>query len=502
MLKIKGLSFRYQESENKILNNIDLEIKNGEFVGICGDNGSGKSTLAKIITQIYAKGKEDDIPYVIEGEIQGNSSTGLIMQNPDNQIISSVVEEDVAFGPENLGVPSDEIHARVEECLIAVDMLKYKRKAPHLLSGGQKQRVAIAGILAMQPEIIILDEPTAMLDPKGRDQILNIIKKLHAQGKTIILITHDVDELTLAQRIIELKDGEIIADNSPLEYFANKKENLPVIIDLCRKSNIPDTLDEKDLKNISYKYEPQSHDSKLKNDKIIQASSLSYCYNPNFPDKEFAVKDINLSVHQNEIFGIIGHTGSGKSTLIQIFANLMKPTSGAIEVKEKVGMVFQYPEHQIFEETVFKEIAYGPKNFGEKDIESCVKEAAKLMDIENLLEKSPFTLSGGQKRRVAIASILSMNTPILIFDEPTAGLDHHSRKIFLELLKSLQKQGKTIIIISHNMNDIESICSRVAVMDNGNLLYCDSPEEIFKKPEVAPPEMIRLLNKTKEIKIC
>ena len=226
MIEIKNLNFKYEEEQPLVLKDINLKIEEGEFVAILGHNGSGKSTLAKLINGIYTPTSGD---IIIDGrntkdeegiwDIRRNA--GMVFQNPDNQIVATIVEEDVAFGPENLGIESSEIRRRVDECLKIVDMEKYKRHAPHLLSGGQKQRVAIAGILAMSPKYIIMDEPTAMLDPQGRSEVIDTVLKLNREEKkTIVLITHFMNEAVLADRVVVMNDGEVFFDDEPSEVFS------------------------------------------------------------------------------------------------------------------------------------------------------------------------------------------------------------------------------------------------------------------------------------------
>jgi len=546
MVKTENLGFKYsrinQQTEEReyftALSNLSLNIEKGEFVAVLGHNGSGKSTLARHINalltptegKVFVKGFDTSLP---ENIWLIRQSAGMVFQNPDNQIIATIVEEDVAFGPENLGVVPLEIRKRVDECLSAVSMEEFRRKAPSLLSGGQKQRVAIAGILAMRPEIIVFDEATAMLDPIGRREVMNIAKRLNKEeGMTVIHITHYMEEAVQADRVVVMSDGNIVMDGTPKEVFKNVEAlknlglDVPQVTELTNQLiasgiNLPSdiiTLEEQVEALMPLLISPQTTKSarqwnnteNLREiDNIIELKGLSHVYSPGTVFEKVAVKDINLTVKKGEFFGIIGHTGSGKSTLIQHLNGLIKPTSGQIlvngedinsdkaklrAVRQKVGLVFQYPENQLFEMTVRADVAFGPKNMGfdEKEVDRRVKRALGLVGIEEeFFDKSPFELSGGQKRRVAIAGVLAMEPEILVMDEPTAGLDPKGRDEIFSQIKALHKEmGNTVIIVSHSMEDIAKLAERVAVFDRGALKYLGTPTEIFKN--VAELESIGL----------
>lgn len=252
IIEIKNLSFQYEGSSKKVLKNLNIDIKEGEFICVLGHNGSGKSTLAKLINAQY-------IP--TEGDILvGNMNTkdddslwdiremcGMVFQNPDNQLVATIVEEDVAFGPENLGVPREELRKRVDECLELVGMSEYKRHSPALLSGGQKQRIAIAGILAMNPKCLLMDEPTAMLDPQGRKDILDTVLKLRKMGKTIIHITHYMEECVNADRIIVINEGDVVLEGTPREVFSNVEQMKEIGLDVPEPTEISYLLNKSNI---------------------------------------------------------------------------------------------------------------------------------------------------------------------------------------------------------------------------------------------------------------
>ncbi len=535
IIEVKDLSFDYvafdeegRESErNKVLKNINLCVPEGQFLAVLGHNGCGNSTLAKhfnaILTPTSGKVTVNGMDTSDEEHLFDIRQTvGMVFQNPDNQLVATIVEEDVAFAPENLGIPPDEIRRRVDEALKQVDMYEFREHAPHQLSGGQKQRVAIAGIIAMQPRCIVMDEPTAMLDPKGRREVMNTIRKLNKEkGITVALITHYMDEAAQADRVIVMDKGKIIMDDVPKKIFSQYERlksiglDVPQVTELAyrlRKQGVPlspEITEEKECaeaiasvpKKGKIDFLAENKDEDPNENRVISVSvkNLTYKYSIGTPFEKTAVDNVSLEIKKGEFVGIIGHTGSGKSTLIQHLDGLLKPFSGEIlidgldiwsksvnirDIRFKVGLVFQYSESQLFEETVAKDIAYGPKNMvlSEEEISRRVNEAAKAMDILPLLERSPFELSGGQQRRVALAGVLAMEPEVLILDEPAAGLDPGGRDKILKQIKEYHEiSGKTVLLVSHSMEDIVKYASKVLVMNKGKIFCYDSADKVFSK---------------------
>lgn len=541
IIELKNVSFSYTSNitgESLLaIDDVSMNVKKGEFVAVLGANGSGKSTLCKLINAQLMPKEGDVTVYGMNTKEEEKiwdirKNCGMVFQNPDNQIVATIVEEDVAFGPENLGVPPAEIRTRVDESLKIVDMLDYKDHSPNLLSGGQKQRVAIAGILAINPDIILFDEPTAMLDPSGRKDVLDTILRLNReQNKTILLITHYMEEAINADRVVVFEHGKIVRDETPQEIFKDPNEirkyglDSPFVPEMeyllgdkktgCTSFELDDYADcvlQKIKESGEAKFDENSYNEFR--DEVVSESSefdanaeialknMSHVYSQGTPFEKIAVGDVTLSIKQGEFVGVIGHTGSGKSTLIQHFNALLFPTSGEVHVegekiskdmrliglRQRVGMVFQYPEHQLFEETCAKDIAYGPKNLGlgEEEIDKRVKDAIEDvgLDYEWVKDRSPFELSGGQKRRVAIAGVLAMKPNTLILDEPTAGLDPKGRDEIIEEIRSIQKKNNlTIVYVTHSMEDIARIADRILVMEKGELKYFDRPNKIFKREE-------------------
>lgn len=551
--------------EKNAVDSVSLDVEKGEFIAILGHNGSGKSTLAKHINAIlmptsgilYVNGKDTADGRNIWDIRQ---SAGMVFQNPDNQIIETVVEEDVGFGPENLGVETEEIWKRVESALGKVGMLEFRKHSPSRLSGGQKQRVAIAGVLAMHPDCIVLDEPTAMLDPHGRKEVIQTLKELNEKEKvTIILITHHMNEAALADKIFVMNEGKIALQGTPKEVFSHYDEMKKIGLDVPVSTEIAhglkkygwhmpdDIISEEELldsikKNLPEKAEKgtehrvkQKNESKAEQDNreaqqqkdsgevILSLRDVNYIYSADTVYRRHALKNVSLDIWKGEFIAVIGHTGSGKSTLIQHLNGLNKPSSGKIlykgqdiseksfklsDLRKKVGLVFQYPEYQLFETTVLLDVAFGPKNLGcdREQAEQQAREALALVGLpEECYEMSPFELSGGQKRKAAIAGVLAMNPEVLILDEPTAALDPYGRDEILSILEDLhRKKNITILLVSHSMDEVARFAQRIIVMDKGEILMDGTPADIFRRHKeleeigLAAPQAMYIMKELKE----
>ncbi len=550
IIKFEKVKFSYPGSENiYALNGVDLTVRKGEFLSVIGHNGSGKSTLARLINGLLeADGGKIEVlgMNVAEGKnsLEIRKHVGIVFQNPDNQMVASIVEDDVAFGPENIGIEREEIGRRIEWALKAVGMEKYRTSTPSRLSGGQKQRIAIAGVLAVKPEILVLDESTAMLDPKGRREVIEVVKRLNQEeGMTVILITHFMEEALLADRTVVMNRGEIVLSGTPEEIFENGDKLEAYNLCLPRITGIINTLNENGMnvknvlraeelavsiaenfksKGIDRAASPKAEDPAIKSDHEfdIDIKNLSFTYSRKSAFATKALKDIDLHIDEGEFFGIIGHTGSGKSTLIQHLNALIKlpqaekryrkkrvkkgqpqPVSPSITIgnydltqkkcdfkslRADVGMVFQYPEYQLFAESVFSDVEFGLKNFKKDLSKEQIKEAVRSsiemvgLDYNEVKDKSPFDLSGGQKRRVAIAGVIVTRPKILILDEPAAGLDPLGKKEICALLHKLHEEWcRTVIIVSHDMDEIAENCTRAVVVSDGRAVACDTPSNLF-----------------------
>ena len=563
MIKTDNLIFEYEKRDeegnvigtHRAIDEVNLDIEPGQFIAILGHNGSGKSTLAKHMNAIlvpsggtmWVDGKDTKEE---ENLWDVRQTAGMVFQNPDNQIIGTVVEEEVGRGPENLGVPTEEIWQRVEKSLSAVGMIEYRHHSPNKLSGGQKQRVAIAGVVAMCPKCIVLDEPTAMRDPNGRKEVLRTVEELRKREHvTGILITHYMEEVIGADRVIVMDQGHVVMDGTTREIFSQVELLKKYRLDVPQVTMLAHGLKQRGLdikegilttneliealeKAGDWRQNPKKTyvghaETVVKKEKkenpILKLEHIEYVYSSGTAYEKRALKDINLDIYEGEFVGVIGHTGSGKSTMIQHLNGLMKATSGALyyngeniivekynlrQLRINVGLVFQYPEHQLFEIDVLTDVCFGPKNQGLTE-EECKKRAIEALELVGLSEKyydtSPFDLSGGQKRRVAIAGVLAMRPKVLVLDEPTAGLDPKGRDEILDQIAYLQKERNlTVILVSHSMEDIAKYVDRIVVMNKGRKMYDGEPKEVFahykelEKVGLAAPQVTYIMHALSE----
>ncbi len=590
MIRCTDISFSY-DGTTPTLSHVTLDIADGEFLCILGGNGSGKSTLAKHLNALLVPDSGtvtiDDLDTADEQLIYDvRSRVGMVFQNPDDQLVATLVENDIAFGPENLGVETGELAQRVQEALVDVGLTGFETHETHALSGGQKQRVAIAGVLAMHPRVLVLDEASSMLDPRGRAGLLKVCRALNQAGMTIVMITHFMEEAALADRVVVLDHGSIALAGTPEEVLTRADELAKLNLEVPFACQFASALKQHGLSVTPHvdedlvlheaacavqgalpaeknprtneatspvpKSQPQPAKSQtepnaasarpntecvagsttthaaagsphaasnVSSRALIQFEHVSYSYQKstrerarrskkarstsqaaawgNDPTSAWALRDVTFDVREGEMLGIVGHTGSGKSTIIQHMNGLVHPTQGRVllrgtdmaekhvseEAKTIVGMVFQYPEHQLFANTVYEDVAFGPQNLGlsSEDVRERVQEALLLVGLnpDEVGEKSPFALSGGQQRRCAFAGVLAMRPQILVLDEPVAGLDPAVHAEFLQLIDSLHARGITIVMVSHSMEDIAAHCDRVLVMNQGTIAATGTPLEEF-----------------------
>ena len=560
MIECRGVSFSY-DGAAPALDGIDLDIEDGEFFCILGGNGSGKSTFAKHLNallqpdagSVRINGMDASDPELV---YDIRSTAGMVFQNPDDQLVATLVEDDVAFGPENLGVESTQIAQRVREVLKAVGLVGFERHETHALSGGQKQRVALAGVLAMEPRVLILDEASSMLDPRGRKGLMKACHALHDRGMTIVMITHFMEEAAEADRVAVFRAGHVAMLGTPDEILMRADEleqlNLDMPASCClgralRAKGVPVCAQVREadmVAEVSRVYAEQDGadpaarslpprsdavagdsavtDGPDTSDPVIELSHVSYSYSlgarerrrwnrrsavegastkqalwGNDPSSPWALRDVSLTVCRGEFLGLAGHTGSGKSTLVQHLNGLIRPQEGSVHAlglnlsnkkdaaaaKAKVGVVFQYPERQLFAETVAQDVAFGPYNLGlsqdevDRRVESSLARVG--LDLAAVGDKSPFDLSGGQQRRVAFAGVLAMEPEVLVLDEPMAGLDPAARRDFLGLIGRLHREGLTVVMVSHSMDDLANCCDRIVVMNEGAVFAEGTPAQVF-----------------------
>lgn len=500
------VTLRYGDS--LALDDVTLEVCRGERVCVLGANGSGKSTLASVICGLLAP-DEGDVELAGHAVCTGGvpdlaayrdarRQLGLVFQNPDDQIVTSVVADDVAFGPENLGVPRAQIAVRVARELRRVAMEKYAHADPSRLSGGQRQRVCIAGALAMEPAVLVLDEPSSLLDVRGRAAIMRVMGRLAAAGATLVHVTHFMDEALAADRVIVMQHGHVALEGTPDEVFATK--NAQVIealgLEMPFEARLAAALraDVADGGAIAAPGAPSDEKpaapAPAAEPPAILARDLGFSYGPGAQ----ALDGVSLEVPVRATTAIVGQTGSGKSTLLRLLCGLETADAGSLtvcginaatkrgrrQVRRAVGYVMQHPERQLFAQTVAEDVAFGPRNQGlsAAEVERRVAHALDLVGLADRRDASPFELSGGQQRLAAIAGVLAMEPELLVLDEPTAGLDPRGRARLRALMADLAAHGVTLLQVTHSMEDAAR-ADHVVVLDQSHVLAAGTPAEVF-----------------------
>jgi len=560
VIEIKHLRYRYRLDDDtglEALRSISAVFQPDESVAIVGTNGSGKSTLALCLNGLLqpSAGRVlvDGLDVAEKPKLSEiRRLVGMVFQNPDNQIISTTVEREIAFGLENLAVPAGELRERVEQVLDQFHLRPFRDRPPHLLSGGEKQRLAIAAVLAMRPRYLILDEPTSLLDPVSQREVGELIDRLHRSGEVAVVhITQFPEEAARAQRVLVLHRGELVMEGPPEAVFSRQEDlarlglrppfaqelagrlrgrgvelgerSVTGLEDLAERldglaehgmetgvehgsSGLPKGESRVDRKTAGTP-QPRSSASwrpkKLSRPdetvpERIRCEDLWYRYHAGLPTEQVALQGVDLTIRRGELIGLVGSIGSGKSTLVQHFNGLLQPSRGRVlvdgvevgkvkkalaEIRRRVGLVFQFPEKQLFEETVFEDVAFGPRNAGLSDeqVGNRVHNALEQvgLDADRFAGRSPFDLSGGEQRRVAIAGVLAQEPEILILDEPFVGLDPQGCRQIQRILRQLHQGGATLMLISHHMDLVASLVDRLVVMQDGKVAADDAPRAIF-----------------------
>jgi len=539
VIRVRDLWWRYELGQDWALKGIDLTVRRGEFLVIVGPSGAGKSTLCLTLCGMiphFSRGYYKGEVMIIGRETRKmklseiTRKVGIVFQDPDTQFVTMSVEDEIAFPLENHGVPRQEMIERVKRTMEITRIIELKDKYPHELSGGQKQRVAIASILALEPEIIILDEPTSDLDPVGKSEVFSMLAELKRAGRTIILVEHNTEEAAkYADRVVLLRDGKIIMEGPPRKVF-EEVESIksagvypPQVTELAYtlstrygvRGELPITLEEclEWLRELNARIVTPNRLERsptgVKGESIISLKDVSYSY----PDGTAALRDVTLEFARGEFTAIIGQNGSGKTTLVKHIVGLLRPTVGEVrifgkktsemsikEIATKVGYVYQNPDHQLFCQTVYEECAYGLRNLGlsEPEIRRRVSEILGRVGLQGLEKVDTFLLGKGQRQRLAIASTLVMNPEVIIVDEPTTGQDMSQSTSIMELLASLHREGRTVLIVTHNMRLVAEYAERVVVMQAGRVVLDGDVRTVFSQVEklrealITPPQITQL----------
>jgi energy-coupling factor transport system ATP-binding protein len=494
-LVVENLSFRYRDRQETAIQNISFEAKSGEVLLIAGASGCGKTTLIRCINGL--------IPRSYKGEVNGritifgeetkewplsqiSQRIGTVLQDPERQILGTKVVNEVAFGLENLGIPRHEIIARVQEALDYLKISHLSDRETFHLSGGEKQKVALAGVLAMRPSILLLDEPLASLDPASAQDTLETVRYLADEGMTVLMIEHRVEDVLHIhpERVMFMSEGQIryLGNLSGLSRVVDYKEvKLPAeqIVERAQADPAPAEM----------KLLPTAASNSAEKEPLVKFEDVSFGYES---DRQ-TLRGINLEIHRGDIIAVLGPNGAGKTTFVKHAIGLLKPKSGRVLVNGKdtrqlsvaqiahtLGYVFQSPSHMLFAPTVREELSFGPQNLrhAKEDIEQEVKEALQIVNLSEKEQDPPLALSFGQQKRVSIAAILAMKSRVLVMDEPTAGQDYQNYMSFMDSI--LQLPGfEAILFISHDVDLAVIYANRVLIVNDGRLIADGKPEDVL-----------------------
>ncbi len=550
VVNISNLTFTYERGP-LALQDVSCEVRKGEILGIMGSNGAGKTTLCfhlnGIIPTVYAGTEKGRVtmcgldPWETP-ILEMSQKACMVLQDPETQFTTTDVASELAFGPANLAVEREEIFRRADWAAKVCGISGLEERKPQELSGGQKQRVALAAGLTMLPEVLILDEPTSQLDPVGTTEVFDVVNHLsETEDMTILITSHKTDEVArLASKILVLNEGESVAFGTPKEVFAKTEllasigVNPPSVTSLATKiaakvpgfeerykksGGIPLTLDEaeslirqaldENFLKIDWKNPPLA--PRTSEEVVLEMDNVTFTYPARIPVT--ALKDINLKVHKGEYIAIIGQNGSGKTTLVKHFLGLLEASQGVVRIEgedaseltigsiaKSISLILQNPDYQLFSISVQKELEFGPRNLGlsDEEIEIRVDNAMKEVGLEDVRDIFPFRLSFGDRRKVAAAAGIAMDPEILILDEPTTAQDYRGRHVLCQIAARMRDQGKTIIMISHDMDLVATYADRLVIMSDAKIIADGPKREIFgmvdvlKQADLKPPQITQL----------
>jgi energy-coupling factor transport system ATP-binding protein len=536
IIAITDLAFRYRKGVRTVFAGLRLEVRPGERVAVLGPSEAGKSTLALCLQSL--------IPHLIKGDFRGRvevdgcltltcrprqlaGRVGILLQDFEAQLFCTRVDQEVAFGPENLELPRDDLKRRARECLTFVGLAGLEDRDPATLSGGQKQLLALAAVLALAPRLLVLDEPTTDLDPQRVEDLLATLDRLsRSRDLTLVLLGEDVRLARLCSRVVLLHRGAIQADG-PRDRVLRDVEllrrldlnppELPALFHDLGQATLPLTLTEAVSQAQSLRWSDQlaaaghspprdsagaaNGETQLPPREIMALRRVTFAY----PDQPPVVQDFSLSIREGELTAILGPNGSGKTTVLKLLRGLLKPQAGELwsaprEEPFRVGYVFQNPDYQLFAEEVWEEVAFGPRllDLTPREVESRVENALRRVHLLDRARDDPFSLTKGQRQRLAVAGVLALAPQVIILDEPTTGLDHREQRDLLGLIRELHAQGHTVIMVTHSMWAAATYAQRLVVLLDGRIVM-DGPtpqvladEEALARAGLAPPAVVRL----------
>ena len=513
-IEIDNLKYRYPKTKKLALDGISLQIEKGSFLGVIGRNGAGKSTLSSaiigLVPQFYKGAYGGSV--IVDGLDASRTpvselsrKVGLVFQNPFNQLSGAkdTVYDEVCFGMQNFGIPSDEMRRRADAMLEKLGIAQFRDRNPFDLSGGQMQRVAIASILVLQPDVLILDEPTSQLDPAGSEEVFKVVEQLTNDGITVIMIEQKIDKIAkYSDKILLLDDGKMVTYGTPSEVFAESEAHgviPPAPLRLSRALNIADennsypATEEAAVRimngKVSFK-DVREKERTISSEEVFHIENLSFHYTEGIN----VLHSVSLSFDKRPT-AIIGQNGAGKTTLAKLMKGLLKPSEGSIFFKgedtkaktaaalsSSIGYVFQNPDDQIFKPRVLDEVMFGPVNIGmsKEEAERKAIEALGLVHLENAKNRNPYDLDLHERKMVALASVIAMDTDAIILDEPTIAQDDSGKNLIARIIGELAEKGKLVVSILHDMDLVATAFARVIAMANGSVIDDGKPEDVFR----------------------
>lgn len=503
-LVVENLSFRYRDRQETAIRNISFEANPGEVLLIAGASGCGKTTLIRCINGLIPRSYKGEVGgrVLVFGEdvkdwklSQISQKIGTVLQDPERQILGTKVLNEVAFGLENLNVPRGEILERVDEALKFLKIFHLRERETFTLSGGEKQKVALAGVLAMRPSILLLDEPLASLDPASARDALDTVRFLADQGMTILMVEHRVEDVMRIQpeRVMFMSEGEIryLGEMSGLSKVVNYREvKLPAEQIVERAKLDPPPVEIQILPGAAGTGGALSRVEASKEEPLVRFEDVAFGYESSVE----VLHGINLEIKRGDVIAILGPNGAGKTTFVKHAIGLLKPKSGRVlvngqdtkelsvaQIASTLGYVFQSPSHMLFAPTVREELAFGPTNLkhSKEQIEKEVKAALQIVNLTDKEQDPPLALSFGQQKRVSIAAILAMQSRILVMDEPTAGQDYQNYMNFMDSILGLPS-FEAILFITHDVDLAVIYANRVLVINDGRLVADGRPQDVLR----------------------